>query len=388
MTAQFPRELVDEILDHSADDRPSLKTYSLVSREWVSRCRSHLFGECALWPSRITPFCELVRSPHCTFLSHVRTINNVKHYGAEDYDCFNEIAADLACLVNVCELQMEFTTPYLPEKLDPFLRTAFPKLTHLVVDLQGLSEEPMALVNMMCLFPALQELDMEMSGKLEDIPADAVPPPELSSLSLSEYSAGEILTWLDATGHLPKVHSLTLPTLKHPDIPIVRTALRKIGGELHHLDITLRGSPEGVETLEVIDLSLHPKLKTLDIRDSAWGDSEATNTTPLIPKFVAKLAAPALEHLLLELDLSRTAYENLDWAALDAFLSPAQFPRLRSVVVRCEQHGDHGYDLRFYNLGEDDEEPVIDFEHEFVRRALPLLNDSGLLQTHWEKTEC
>ncbi|KAF8217730.1 hypothetical protein K438DRAFT_8632 [Mycena galopus ATCC 62051] len=53
MTAQFPRELVDEILDHSADDRRSLKTYSLVSREWVSRCRSHLFEKCALWPSRI-----------------------------------------------------------------------------------------------------------------------------------------------------------------------------------------------------------------------------------------------------------------------------------------------------------------------------------------------
>ncbi|KAJ7249537.1 hypothetical protein B0H12DRAFT_1122045, partial [Mycena haematopus] len=78
----FPQELVDLILDYSAGDPRSLITCSLVSQAWVSRCRSHLFQKCALWPfKRIAPFCDLLRSPDCTFLSHVRSITNIRHYG-------------------------------------------------------------------------------------------------------------------------------------------------------------------------------------------------------------------------------------------------------------------------------------------------------------------
>ncbi|KAJ7253740.1 hypothetical protein B0H12DRAFT_1116458 [Mycena haematopus] len=72
----FPQELVDDILDCSAGDPRSLKTCSLVSLAWVPRSRSHLFEECVLSPSKIAPFCDLMRSPDCTFLSHVRSITN------------------------------------------------------------------------------------------------------------------------------------------------------------------------------------------------------------------------------------------------------------------------------------------------------------------------
>ncbi|KAJ6469448.1 hypothetical protein C8R45DRAFT_1017079 [Mycena sanguinolenta] len=379
----LPRELVDDILDYSARDPRTLKTCSLVSREWVSRCRFHLFEKCALWPSRIAPFCDLLRSSDCTFLPHVRSINNIKHYGQEDYAIYNEIAADLSCLVNVRELGMEFTTHYRPEKLDAFLRTAFPNITHLVLDL-SMAPVPAPLANMICLFSALQELDMERTSTLEDIPADAVLPQELRSLSLSEYSAGQMLTWLDAVGHLPKIRSLALPPLRGADIPIVRKALQQIGGELHHLDLTVHGtSPymthNGVETLKMIDLSLHPNLGTLRISDDSWADAEAQSLLPWIPKVLMKLAAPTLECLTLELDLSRRAYENLDWAALDEFLSPVRFPRLHSVVVKCEQHDDHDYDPYFYHIDPDEE---IDYEHEFVCKALPLLANS-VLRMEW-----
>ncbi|KAF7374399.1 Methyltranfer-dom domain-containing protein [Mycena sanguinolenta] len=362
----FPPELVDNILDHSACDRRALKTYSLVSRAWVSRCRSHLFEKCALWPSRITPFWDLLQSPNCTFLTHVRTISNIKHYGPQDYETYNKIAADLGRLTNVCELEMEFTTPYRPEELDTFFRTAFPNITHLVVNLIQ-TRNPTPFAHMMSLFPALQEVDMRMTSVLEDIPADAVPPRQLRSLLLSERSAGQVLTWLKTAGQLRSLHSLALPCLGGPDIPIVCEALKQVGSELHHLKLVLRGTPEGIKTLTTIDLSLHPNLQTLHIHDGSW--------------FIMNLASPSLEHLTLELDLSRPAYEELDWAALDGFLSPARFPRLRSVVIMCEQHGNHDYDEYYYD--EPEEEPEIDFEHEFVRRVLPLLAESELLRTEW-----
>ncbi|KAJ7253736.1 hypothetical protein B0H12DRAFT_1233601 [Mycena haematopus] len=354
----FPRELVDDILDYSAGDPRSLKTYSLVSQTWVSRCRSHLFEKCALWPSRIAPFCDLMRSPDCTFLSHVRSITNMKHYGPQDYNTYNNIAADLSRLINVCELEMEFTTPYRPEKLNPFLRTAFPKITRLVVDLK-MAQNRTPLASMICLFPALQELDIELTATLEDIPADA----------------------------LPKIHSLRLPCLRGPDVPIVRKALQQIGDGLHHLHLSIHGPSEysvseGFETLKMIDLCIHSNLKTLRIHDSSWINSEAQETSLWIPKIIMKLTTPALEHVTLDLDLCRPAYEELDWAALDAFLFPARFPRLRSVVVKCGQHGNHDYDDYVYDI-DPDEEPDIDYEHEFVRNALPLLANLELLQTEW-----
>ncbi|KAJ6580968.1 hypothetical protein B0H19DRAFT_489637 [Mycena capillaripes] len=103
MTIQFPRELVHEFIDYLAEDRRSIKSCSLVCREWVFHSRSHLFEKCPLWPSKIVDFCDLLRSPACTILPHVRGIHELKHYGPEDYDSFNKIAADLGRLTNVVE---------------------------------------------------------------------------------------------------------------------------------------------------------------------------------------------------------------------------------------------------------------------------------------------
>jgi hypothetical protein len=114
----------------------------------------------------------------------------------------------------------------------------------------------------------------------------------------------------------------------------------------------------------------------LDIHDSS-ADYEALQMIPSI----TKLAAPALERLSLELDLGQALYTSLDWASLDAFLSPARFPRLRNVTFKCSAHGDHFYED--YLEGEDDEEPETDDEHEFLRGALPLLQASGVLRTEW-----
>jgi hypothetical protein len=92
--------------------------------------------------------------------------------------------------------------------------------------------------------------------------------------------------------------------------------------------------------------------------------------------------APTIECISLELDLSRSVYQSFDWAALDTFLSPARFPRLRSVTFKCPEHGDHEYiDYAYEN--DDEEEPDIDTEHKFLCGALPLLEASGVLQKEW-----
>ncbi|KAF7334293.1 hypothetical protein MSAN_02390900 [Mycena sanguinolenta] len=106
-------------------------------------------------------------------------------------------------------------------------------------------------------------------------------------------------------------HSLTLPSLRENDLPIVCGALQKIGDELHHLDLTVRCTPEpGDQILETIDLSLHPNLQTLRIHDTSWIDAQQTIWQ--LPMFITKLAAPGFEHITLEFDFSQPLNEELD----------------------------------------------------------------------------
>ncbi|KAJ7318122.1 hypothetical protein DFH08DRAFT_400333 [Mycena albidolilacea] len=370
---RFPQELVDEILDYCAGDRPSLKTCSLVSREWVSRCRSHLFKKCSLnhhpspFKSRLIHFCDLLRSPYCTLLPHVCGIYHLIHFDRQDYDCFDEIAADLGRLTKLRELRMTFMTSYHPAKLDFFLHTAFPKITRLHLDLCAM---PGPLVNMICLFPALQELEIGTSGDIPPAHPIPKPPPELRSLTLSEGSMGQILAWLDAVGHLPNVRSLTLSPVRRSDMLVVTTALQHLGDALHHLSINTAYdvAEDYVNAIDIFDLSLHRNLETLHIHSDSLCYSGEKEMIPLI----TKLVAPTLERLSVALDLGLSMYQRLDWAALDTFLSPDQFPRLRAVTFQCSQHFDH------------DNPNDVDFhKHKFLGDALPLLTASGVLQTRW-----
>ncbi|KAF7368969.1 hypothetical protein MVEN_00223200 [Mycena venus] len=213
-------------------------------------------------------------------------------------------------------------------KMGVFLRsgfvTAFPKITRLVL-----------------------ELDIEMmSSPLVNPPSDAVPPRGLRSLRLAGHSALTILTWLH---HFPNVDSVALCFVDKDGVQAVRAALQQLGSALHHLDINFASSEV------VIDLSLHPNLRTLIIRDHVCPRSSHHMIILL-----QRLAAPGLESLSLQLKLS--TYRKFNWAALEAFLCPTRFPRLRRVEF--SQDGD-------YNPN----------GLQFLREALPLLEASGVLRT-------
>jgi hypothetical protein len=127
----------------------------------------------------------------------------------------------------------------------------------------------------------------------------------------------------------------------------------------------------------VVNLSLHPNLRTLDIRDPWAADYEPD----AMISFITKLAAPALERFSSSLDLGQAVHTSLDWTSLDTFLSPARFPRLRNFTFKCSAHGDHYYADRYYEDGYEVLE--VEDKHEFLHGALPLLYASGVLRTEW-----
>ncbi|KAJ7361287.1 hypothetical protein DFH08DRAFT_370016 [Mycena albidolilacea] len=351
MTFDLPQELIEEILDRLGGDFRALRTCSLVCSAWVPRC--NLFKSVTLHTlamgdtSNVLSFRDLLQSPCCTFLRHVRSFHSLRRFGDPD-DChFEQISTDLRRLSGVVELKMSAHIDG-DATADSFFTTgffrSFPQVTHLVLDYILLREQPMPVINLICLFPALPKLRvLYFTGIWADPPVSAFPPRSLRIVLLDwSLACGRILAWLLTFNHLPNVESLRLHFLKPADVPTVRAAMKQIGGALRHLEIK---HSEGV-----FDFSLHPKLQTLAIHTWDLGLDEL-----LI--LIHSLAGLPLQRLSLNVD--RTLLRIFNWTPVDVFLSPPRFPLLRTVRFVCSLHDDP----------------------EFLRRALPLLEASGRLQS-------
>ncbi|KAJ7053616.1 hypothetical protein C8F01DRAFT_1375169 [Mycena amicta] len=72
----FPPELVDSVLSCHRDGSPTLRTCSLVCRDWHSLCTHYHMRTTTLrvTSQTLTPFLELIGSPHCTLLRWLRGI--------------------------------------------------------------------------------------------------------------------------------------------------------------------------------------------------------------------------------------------------------------------------------------------------------------------------
>ncbi|KAF8206382.1 hypothetical protein K438DRAFT_1578301 [Mycena galopus ATCC 62051] len=136
MTIELPQELVDTILEYLQSDTSSLKACSLLSQAWVPRSRVYLFETLSLDPEIILDFRDLLRSPSCIFIPHVRTLKVYRPHRHQNDACFNEIAADVRRL-NVTTLNMQLSCVVNTTNADAFFRTglaaAFPNVTHLTL---------------------------------------------------------------------------------------------------------------------------------------------------------------------------------------------------------------------------------------------------------------
>ncbi|KAF7377648.1 hypothetical protein MSAN_00187700 [Mycena sanguinolenta] len=285
MPFSVPQELLDEILDNLAGDFRSLKACSLASSTMVARTRSHLFKMCHLSARHLLAFRDLLRSPNCTFIPHVRSIQAYRYSSSSEDRYFNEVAEDLRRLTNVRVLQVILNIVLDASNVDDYLLrgffAAFPHTTRFVL-LCGFGTKSFAvpLIRTLCMFPALEELQLRDTStwRVEAAPAGVIPPPKLRSVVLTMDTNGPILAWMHVTGHLPNLSSVHLALVKLRQGPTVRAALQELGGALRHLDIEVTFTPGNywAPSANVFDLALHPNLQTLVIRDH----SDTSLSTP------------------------------------------------------------------------------------------------------------
>ncbi|KAJ7768286.1 hypothetical protein B0H16DRAFT_312855 [Mycena metata] len=337
MSIQVPQELVDQIVDYLAHDPSSLKACSLVSRAWVLRTRPHLFRLCSLClnSENIIAFRDLLASPmDCTFLPHVRSITARRNPLDSVDHCFNEIVPELQRLTGVHALEM--ITAISPDvDTDEIFRTgfiaSFPRVTRLVLDcyFQGdTPQQPLPLIETICLFPALEELDIkDLSYRIATPGATAVPPQSLRNLLIRAPTTLPVLTWLLASDGLRSVDTLRLPQLISWNVPSMREALRQCQS-LCQLDIFYRRN--------VPNLSMHPNLRSLVLRGLYPGFTHADD----IIMFLSQLGTPKLERLTL---VTQRAVLSRHWdlGPLDAFLASERFPHLASVTFAADPEDEH-----------------------------------------------
>ncbi|KAJ7207082.1 hypothetical protein GGX14DRAFT_366727 [Mycena pura] len=365
ITSRLAPELYDHFLDEFHASNSTLSTCSLVCKAWLHLCRRHLFFSVNLRPS----FVQFLRdSPHAmaTVYPYIRNVGLGGGWMREQQHEFNDIILFMITLENVRNMHLEtWSWTYLaPPASAALLRgrgNLFQTLT--VLDLKFIHFISFStLRTFLSQFPALREILFDnVTWDTTHDDSDSGPDnsqlerpsflTRFEKLTISACSNAPILTWLsnavaeDGTAIVPPIRFIRLPEILPHEAPLVGKFLSSLGASLEHLEIGFlaHNYDEDVPAIRAIDLSLHPRLRTVRVHQLTLYQFPATPPTPtsspplaevspcfwLVP-LLARINSPALSHLAFNIWLGEERQLNLiDWHALVRVLSDPRFGSLR-----------------------------------------------------------
>jgi hypothetical protein len=148
VTTHLPGELIDTIIGH-LPDHASIKVSSLLSRAWVPWTRVRLFSQVRLVMSNLLPFILLLQSPYCTFPCYVPRIY---------------IEAFLSAIPNSYHKRLLAVLNGPHPWLDAVDATSWSFVSKIKTSMGNAIDrsEPSHVMNLFCLFPAIQHLHLHM----------------------------------------------------------------------------------------------------------------------------------------------------------------------------------------------------------------------------------
>ncbi|KAJ7151702.1 hypothetical protein C8R46DRAFT_490971 [Mycena filopes] len=249
----LPPEIVAIVIDH-IDDRDTLVTCSLVSLQWVSGSRFHMFRSVAVENMHaIHTLVELLESPLSTIRSAVRHLSVEVNYAFADslgVDQAAYTAPLLLRLSNACTLK---SLQFLHHHASFFSSTrsmetalffppwsCFRSLQTLSI---GVWTSPDVIDFIASSFPDLRELEIDGTSSLPDLgQTRAMPPRALRVVRLTRCDFETVLNWLLPEHLQPSCSSLTLGSISDVQGTTVSRALHRCGPVLEDLSLTLRVS--------------------------------------------------------------------------------------------------------------------------------------------------
>ncbi|KAJ7057741.1 hypothetical protein C8F01DRAFT_321826 [Mycena amicta] len=365
--ATLANELIDLVIDQLRDDEPSLRTCSLVSRQWTPRSRLHNFSSAKLIINaigmrhgirfapgaiRLDAFMDLLSSPLATFIGSLQDLTFHHILDSTEYTPMNilrpmDILRQLEGRgVRLSKLDLScnafFTLPY--ECPQPFTSS----LTALHIDLLDANDETRLsfVFDFICSYPKLEQLTIAdgYSDQEIDTPRELKLPTSLRSLTTGYLP---LVKWITAL-EIPPTHINTLHLLNAGDSWLPWKGLTAfLSGPIAHNIHTLVFTDIQVDSDYHLDFSHFHNLRHLQLLRQEY-EKVAETLLYLFSHLHPSPARKTIETLTVEMII----WDGMDthpasdlWPAFDNMLSVEEdWSALRCVNVRGAAHRESGGD--------------------------------------------
>ncbi|OJT07216.1 hypothetical protein TRAPUB_1946 [Trametes pubescens] len=252
-TPALPPELCDYILDQLADDKRTLRSCALTSRQWLPRAQHNLFRSIYIDWSNCSAFSRLL-SANPLLTDHVRTLEIESAFGIFSMDRLHGATLDAwlhaippwmpARLANLTKLELALLT------IDADLARGFFNrlrgVTHLTLWACTLKTFDV-FTEMYLSFPGLKRLTIAFTQEWESNPRGAVAPlakgGALPQLEVLELTSGcdnfKVLSWLVAEDLHRAVHTLSCTRVPWAELSTLGELLNELAPTLKQLRIGL-----------------------------------------------------------------------------------------------------------------------------------------------------
>ncbi|KAJ7473768.1 hypothetical protein B0H11DRAFT_2035929, partial [Mycena galericulata] len=393
---RFPFEIFSLII-LSTEKKKTLKTFSLVSRGWMSVTRTVLFKRITynamFWLVKIDPIL-IMNSQHCTIFPYVQMIgiSGSTDYGGENpgmraldwMDGFLQLipkfialqSLELSCLDSQDLQRIQHSMPQSIKDNIKEVSMYSPEC--------NMSEFTMFVSR----FTALKTLSWGGTEKPEhevrEPTQGLVTPPlgirELSLWNTDDHFALAVLKWIidHHSGIIDSIDPYNLPSEKSVKF---RGFLTRFGSTLSKIKFMISGDEGAVQFLRSGYCEALPQLKSIQLDfwehtfSYSYFDKSFLSTIERLPKIIA-LLPPSIGEIILTMEpntlppeesaVPRNTLGSINWSQLDQSLTGSQYPLLRIFKIRMS---------RYWR-----KEVERDVE-EMWRSLLPICTRKGILKT-------
>jgi hypothetical protein len=231
--SRLPQEMIQAIIDHLPDDKPSLKACSLVCKAWTHLARLHLFATLPLkWPLQPATF---------PFVRHLDIPMTVRlSFAAPTWEEVAPLLVGFHRIISLKLVLMERSLNAISAQTWLALGENLPGVVSLSLTHFKRSDAS-SVAQAICAFPHLRQLSIQ--GSITRLPelASAMAfrlSPDLDTLGLDVVGAAAVLEWLLSLPVRPALCTVRLYNLQDRDLAIFNKFIQAFGDALQSLTLS------------------------------------------------------------------------------------------------------------------------------------------------------
>ncbi|KAJ6471001.1 hypothetical protein C8R45DRAFT_1078407 [Mycena sanguinolenta] len=362
---RFPFEIFSSII-LSMGERKTLKTFSLVSRGWMSVARRILFKQISYsalsWYGKIKPI-PILNNEHCTVFPYVQSI---QIWGRMDDGRENTPMRSPGWMDDFLRFVPKFVALrslglyYLDEWDLRGIQRSMPSSTKNSIKEVSILDAPLPdVATFLSMFSTLEDLTLFRDGPLPishevlDSTQDLVSPPStIRQLALQTPDPNVWKWFIDL--HSGIIDSIDPHSLPSNPVEFGRF-LTRFGSTLSKIKFMISGEEGAAQFLRLGYCAAMPQLKSVELdfwEDTfsySYFDKSFLSTIKWLPKILA-LLPPSIEEIILSMEPNclspsesaapKHKLGNINWSRLDQSLTGSQYPSLRLLEIRmsCPYH--------------------------------------------------